>query len=581
MSEPNPGEMILYDVILPPLLANPYRMTVRTDVKFKSTEAPQDLAGKQAYFNIEAPRFTLPATEVGGVFPPRNGHGPFSESIPHIAFYRRTLPWERQLESGNLIGNPTSHTGDPPPPQGPPPWMALLVFEEGEYTLLQNQRLEDVVPRDVFARLGSPQGVICDAIETSKSTLDSIIPSKEELELLAHVRQVNVNDRELSAGDSDGYFAVLMSNRLPSSNMKCRACLVSLEERADLVPKDPPPIASDNIIIGGIGLNQAGAPVAEVGTRAGAEVFTRAGALVNPGVAVNLSSAVVGRGTIATVGISPGLFLLQKVRLVSLFSWQFECIGPGTFRDLMQRVNVGMIGKVEEPGHPRLTDTAHLQVDLQNRVGEQEQVLYRGPLTPFQLTRDPLGPYHSADQARRVTPETGAEDVSYASAFEVGRLLAAADPRLAQELMRWRREAYKQSSREDSLARVQTTLQLSAKLDLHAPVAPIVAARAVEKIAAGAGPIADPFGLEVVSKSPGLNPKAVQTAFNLPSAQDAVAILGGDAGALGAPVAAPPVTPRANTTIENVAANAAALDRLNQARDRMVENARAKLEEQQ
>src|SRR5262249_10708857 len=229
------------------------------------------------------------------------------------------------------------------------------------------------------------------------------------------------------------------------------------------------------------------------------------------------------------------------------------------------------------PGRPALTDTMHLQVDLQNRVGVGEKVLYRGPLIPFQLTRDPLGPYHSADQARRATPETGAEDISYAAAFEVGRLLAAADPRLGQELMRWRREAYKQSSREDAFVRVQQALQLGAKLDLRAAISPIVAARSVEEIAGGAGPVADPFGLGAVERVIGLNPQAVRQAFNLNSVQEATAILGGDAGAIGAIVNAPPQTTRANTTIDQVAANTEALNRLNERRDRILDNTQTKL----
>ncbi len=81
-----------------------------------------------------------------------------------------------------------------------------------------------------------------------------------------------------------------------------------------------------------------------------------------------------------------------------------------------------MFGNVANPGHLPLSDTGHLQIALDDRLGAVEQVWYRGPLVPYQLTRDPLGPYHSADQARRVTPETGAEDISYAAAFEVGRL---------------------------------------------------------------------------------------------------------------------------------------------------------------
>jgi len=545
MIDPQPGQMVLYDDILPPLLDNSYKMAVSTVVTLNGTQ--QDLPEKDAFFNVEGPRFGLPASEVAAVFPPRNGHGAFHSSIPQIALGRRTLPWERDLDPENLIGDPIHGPGDPPPPTTKLPWLALLLFQEGEYTLLQNQPLEQVVPIDVFQRLGRPQNVVCDAIEVPLHVLNQVMPSKEELQLLAHVRHVNVNDRELSAGDSDGFFAVLMSNRLPSDGAKCRACLVSLEERSDLVAKDPPPTASLGFVIGFPGAVQP---------------FDRAVELVD----------------VTAPGIIIDPVLLFSARLVLLHSWQFECIGMGTFRELMQRLDVGMIGKVVDPGHPALTDTFHLQLELDDRAGAEEATWYRGPLVPFELTRDTLGPYHSADQARRATPETGGEDLSYAAAFEVGRLLAAADARLAQELMRWRRDAYRQSSRADSVTRVQTDLAIpAAEIDLHAPVVPVVAANAVARVAAGAGRLADPYCLGKISNVIGLNPDAVAQAFRLDSAQQAVAILGGDPGSLGAAVAPPVQTERGITTIDEVAKDAGALQHLTQARTRIVQNTSIKL----
>jgi len=556
MADPNPGEMILYDDILPPLRDNSYRMSVSTDVVISG--APQPLNSRDVFFNVEGPRFSLSATEVGGVFPPRNGHGAFSESIPHIAILRRTLPWERELDPQNLIGTP-SLIPNTPAPQGQVPWLALLLFEEGEYTLLQNQPLEQVVPADVFQRLGSPANVTCDAIEASLGLVTSILPSKEELQLLAHVRHVNKEDRELSIEGSDGYFAVVMGSRLPNENAKCRACLVSLEERSDLVSKDPP----------------ANEPAfgrffpGELAVEAARSADTR------PAAASAAREFAVARSRPGVVGLGTQFFF--TTRLVLLFSWQFQTIGTGSFRDLMQGVDVGLIGKVANPGHPPLTDTCHLPIAVDDRAGVPERVLYRGPLVPFQLTRDTLGPYHTADQARRVTPETGAEDVSYACAFETGRLLAAADPRLAQELMRWRREAYKQSARGDSVSRVQSALNVTQQIDLNLPVVPFLAQAAVASIVSGAGPIADPTGLDKIKDVIGLNPIAVQKAYNLPSVADAVAMLGGDAGALGAVVATPPQTIRPATTIDAVAADAASLDHLSAARDRILNNTAAKL----
>jgi len=264
------------------------------------------------------------------------------------------------------------------------------------------------------------------------------------------------------------------------------------------------------------------------------------------------------------------------IRLVLLHSWQYETIGDNNFRGLMQNLDVGLIGKVKDPGHPPITDSAHIQIDVTGRAGTDEQSWYRGPLVPFQLTRDPLGPYHSADQCRRATPETGAEDVSYAAAFEVGRLLAAADPRLAQELMRWRREAYKQSSRADHVVLAQASLA-AAPVDLHAPVAPVLSVNAATRAVTGIGPVADRFHFNKIGKVIGLDPTAVQQAFQLKTPAEAVALLGGDPGALGLPVAAVPQTPRPTTTIDEVAADTASLDRLNVERERIIVNTAIKL----
>ena len=58
--------------------------------------------------------------------------------------------------------------------------------------------------------------------------------------MLVHDRQVNVDDKELNAAGGNGWFSVVMSNRVPEEGKKYVACLVSLEERWDVVPQQPP-----------------------------------------------------------------------------------------------------------------------------------------------------------------------------------------------------------------------------------------------------------------------------------------------------------------------------------------------------
>src|SRR4026209_2159073 len=123
---PPPGSMYLFDYVTPPLAPNKYRIEERTDVAF---DGQAHALPEARYFEVVGPRFAMPPQDVAGVFPPRNGHGPFQDSLAQIAIKHRTLPWERKLDKNNVIGNPTG--GNLLAADYPVPWVALLLFEEG------------------------------------------------------------------------------------------------------------------------------------------------------------------------------------------------------------------------------------------------------------------------------------------------------------------------------------------------------------------------------------------------------------------------------------------------------------------
>ena len=233
-SGPAPGEMQLYDAVLPPLPDGPYQLHVQTIVTGGQFPLPES----DSFFSIEGPRFALPATDVAAVHPPRNAQGTFDEVLPHIVLGRRTLPWERELDPQDLIPDPPP---DPDEMEPRPldvtaaPWLALLVFTEdpgaAEATVVTGVPLSTVITDPAIrARMnltGDPDPVF-DAVVALGPLLRRLLPTKEEATLLSHVRRVNVDDRELAAGDTDGWFAVVMANRLPAPGHRHRACLVSL-----------------------------------------------------------------------------------------------------------------------------------------------------------------------------------------------------------------------------------------------------------------------------------------------------------------------------------------------------------------
>jgi hypothetical protein len=567
-SSPAKGQMVLYSSATPPLPDGSYQLTVETDVTYQAGDptaigdTPPSPLSQDHYFDIVGPRFSVPAAMVAGCFPPRNAHGAFQDDLPHIVIARRTLPWERQLAPKTQLPGPPTGPKDAKVPAltDPYPWVALLLFEEGEYTWLPNIALEQVVPTDVFTALGKPANITCDAVEADTLLIESIMPSYEELQLLVHVRQVNTEDRELNAYGGDGFFSVVVSNRLPAPNAQCRAVLVSLEQRLDVIPTD-----RDRA-------NPAHPNLIGSDTTASAQAANAPYTLsTEPVHAINSSSN-------SRVAFASD----NRVRLVALTSWQFTCEGPGSFRDLMAALDDAMFGTVVQPCHPPVTDTGHIPLTVADRAGATENVLYRGPLVQYPLTRDPLGPYHSADQARRVAPESGTEDISYACAFEVGRLLAAADGRLAQAMMRWRREAYQQSARLSTITaaaqRVALNLPATTAEQLHTPVVARAAAAATTAVVQARPLPGDPYGLGRVANTPGLSLAALAAAWQLASPQAAAALLGADPGTLGTPATPPSLTARADTTLDAVAADAAGLARLGAARTQAIDNATALLE---
>jgi hypothetical protein len=522
--------MYLWDAIEPPLPPGTYKLTATAEARFADTPAPERIDNDR-FFIVDAPRFALPPNEVAGMVPPHNAHGAFYLSLPHVVLGRRTLPWERTFDA--------TRPGTP--------WMALLVFDEDECTILDQVPLSDVVPPHVFNRLGRPSGVLCDTVEVDESLLQDVMPSVQEVRLLTHVRQVNVDDRELAAGDSDGWFAIVVANRLPAPGRTHVACLVSIEERTDVVPDEPPPVAPEEAGgvggVGGVFEEVRSAALERPRRRPGARsvdvlgsfreieaerASTGASLVLDPSVNVVGHAGLGGKG-----GLGPIIVLQNKVRLVLLHRWRFDDDGSGTFKDLMQNLDVGMIGKVADSGRPVVTDTGHLTLTLHSRVGVDETAWYRGPLVPHQLSRDEHGPYHSADAARRVAPETGAEDVSYAAAFEVGRLLAAADQRLAVELMRWRRGAYQTSAQSDLMQGVTERLpdMLPGALAATLPKAmvPVLAAGVIDRVTQEIGPVADPYRTDLVVRAPGLDPDLVQAAWRLPTREAAVRLLNAEA----------------------------------------------------
>lgn len=486
------GKFVLYSRIEPPLQAGDYRFKVNQDLTATGHAAGQlPVAELPAHVTVRSPRYTLPPDQVLSTFPPAGSEGSYGARLPQVVIRRRTLPWERLVETGQ----PRTH-----------PWLALVLVAEGEAELKLNQPVAQcVTPGKTLP--GKADVELGNYLQIRKSMVDRIFPTRLDVPLLAHAREVDIHDTELMMGDDDGFLAVVIGNRLPLPGrdpqgnpvpVKYLACLVSLEGQfTSLIPSAPEPspftvhptktvavqtnLAQwDHAKMGRPPYDVTPTPAFEhlaaeataqtIGTISGvpatgtaavksvqqtgwsAEAKLKSNADVYADMARDFSEAVV-TGFVAgdIVKIDP------TMRFPVLLHWSFTSFGSMTFRSLVEGLDSGLLGTVpkkmpaDESGRKPLevVETGHTGLDHRLRRGDGVRCWYRGPFVPHPTNLERLPLAHAADQLRIVVPD-GREDISISAAYEIGRLLALARPSMVAALMRWRQHGY-QIARRDAV----------------------------------------------------------------------------------------------------------------------------------
>jgi len=361
-------KIIFYDNYKAPLTGGSYRLVLQQTVTVEG-EDPRHYYRDQS-FEVLAPRYSIEAEDIQAYFPPEGGVADYKDVLPHLVLGSRNLPWERTLADGV-------------------PWLALLVLSAKEIAdskvVFKRGTVGDLVPHptdgwirdDENGKVLLPRFKRSEDANTPVSLLDlnldlflKLCPTKTELPLLAHIRQVDVSDKVPLEMVAAGDFSVLVANRFPELGANT-VHLVSLEGWKYLL--DAP-----------------------------------------------TSSQAASR-----------------VRLITLANWSFvrDPKGHDTFGGLMEQLknNSRVFGVTLPVGSGNSYVDQALQggytpVDFKPLNSTSTIAWYRGPLAP--LTREQIAQttFDSADSAMIFDPQRGVMDVSYASAWELGRLLALSSP---------------------------------------------------------------------------------------------------------------------------------------------------------
>lgn len=374
-------------------------------------------------FAVLGDRFRLknPEAVLYSVFPPAGGSGEYTAVLPHVVFSKSTFPWSRY---------PNNEAPYAPPAPGQdtdadvPTWLTVLLLDEDDVAAYPGLSLTpaqatvaDLFPSSLVSTstLGSnysyfyratgttldPGDQLSDAIQTLDVPLPlfwKLAPTLADLALMAHVRQVSLKDKATMPGISDvgepvGSFSIVFGNRLPATERKTYAFLVSLEEMENLLPAD-------------------------------------------------------ANGTPPT-GIDATKFL----RLAVLTSWTFYSTGQSaTFVDQLLALNGAPAKGKEAPfvnlvlpyggQNPVVRDALSMGYTPLNhdvRTGEHTVSWYRGPMAPYLVDKARVTlPVASPDQATLFDPTTGMFDASYSAAWTLGRLMALQDTAFSTALYTWK-----------------------------------------------------------------------------------------------------------------------------------------------
>jgi hypothetical protein len=390
-------ELTFADAFVPILTAGEYTLTATQTLYADVTRKAQfeEIKANKTFW-VAAPRFSLAPDEIYARYPADGHSGPYHETVPHVVCRRRALPWERPLNENEQRKTPAE------------PWMALLLFHEGELTdtpfatasfqqLVQpaDQKIRSPqISLTPWEKEAPPDNNRCTVLDISWELFQRVAPRRAELPYLAHARLVTVFDKEDLQGIDDGWFSVVLANRLPANGQRNVAVLISLEGHHALMA-DPEP-----------------APAGKTTVRL----------------------VVLARWTFESKGDA----LAEAVKALYQKALYKDGIKTGyEDRDMWLRVSDGKkAGKDIEPASVATAlKLGYVPLRHELRHGDRTVSWYRGPIVPATTparTRNFI--FVNADAALQFDEKTGLFDISYAAAWQLGRLLALQSPEFARAL---------------------------------------------------------------------------------------------------------------------------------------------------
>ncbi|KAI2465287.1 hypothetical protein F4781DRAFT_409984 [Annulohypoxylon bovei var. microspora] len=442
-----PGEERLNSFWAPALVAGPvYEITATQTVNAPSND-PLLLVSNQD-FTVDAPQFSLPEGSIYSTYPPP-AYPDDHRILPHVVLSDPHLPWER-------IGSPSTEKA--PDNRNKVPWLVLLSFTQDELKLQPGS-------------LGS-----LDFKQTATLSIRMTVEDLQKLDNVATPSYKDVGD----AASKTGEFVFIKPDLFKNLFSK-------FDDENNREDAKTPFTQNYKFLSHVRKINTTGMAVAgteEVGIFS-VVVSGRAGPMHNKvpaSVAVHLLS-IEGVEDMDFPGTDKDF-----VSLCSLHSWNYTVMPPGmlnvfdAFTALGKTLNVlrppdEIINSLEKGTDrvrnrvaTRLKDGYSL-VKYRLQTGEQTVALCRGPFTPSIVLRfDQFNKCSNSGQDLQILDqEIGLMDVTYSSAWQLGRVLAAGDQSFTAALSRFRSAIHTaaiKASKEEVIIQAGTRQSFRSRTDV-------------------------------------------------------------------------------------------------------------------
>jgi len=402
-------------------------------------KVPETTYQNSHQFAVTGPRFTLDPDIISSVYPPENASGEYQNVFAHVCFTRDTLPWERTTDQ--FLAAPML--------EDTPPWLAVLLLaqadpasefqqvklidllspkyktKEGEQGKLPDKYFFPEFPGEEHNDLefGEKWSDPCLVVDLPVELFNTIAPSIDDLRWLGHVREIQPTTRQstryvrklrnISTPLTPPRLSTVITNRLPAEGSESQACLVSVERWGPYLPQND------------------GTP-----------------------------SGNIPEGT-------------EKVRMVLLRRWRFYAVKlDQTFSQYLLNLNQtgwqvpGAFLSAPTDGSTSEADKAInnafemglIPLNHHTRQGDQTVSWCRGPFVPFNISGSIDIPVPGPDSVTSYNPDTGMFNVTYAAAWQLGRLLALQNSNFAETLYNWKRENVQRVISEFEAEMIKRTL---------------------------------------------------------------------------------------------------------------------------